>query len=61
MCSPPKGTKAGTMHELANKHSDSKANKVFEWTGKTWSTPKTGYGTKPAFMAALGWKYVQAV
>ena len=32
---------------------------VFRWTGQEWSTPGTGYGTRPAWMAALGWSYVK--
>ncbi|MFP5512456.1 MAG: hypothetical protein ACLGJC_05175, partial [Alphaproteobacteria bacterium] len=57
MAHPPRGTKPGTLHTLKN---DSATDR-FEWTGKSWSTPGTGYGTKPGYMAALGWRYVGPV
>jgi hypothetical protein len=56
MCKPPSDTKAGTLHELSNRFTEAKT-KVFEWTGDSWSTPKTGWGTTPPAMAVLGWKY----
>ena len=53
-----KGLEENTIHYLQNRHSGE--SKEFEWTGKSWSTPKTEWGTKPAFMSALGWKYLHA-
>lgn len=51
-----KGLAVGSVHILRGGSSE----KPFEWTGKSWSTPGTGWGTKPSGMAVLGWSYVRA-
>ena len=45
----------GTQHVLGNR----KRETIFEWTGTAWSTPGTGWGTRPSAMAALGWRYLR--
>ena len=52
---PPKYAKNNTLHILVNRHTGKES--TFLWTGTAWSTPGTGWGTKPSGMAALGWKY----
>ena len=49
------GLKPNTIHLLGN----GGLKRPFEWTGKGWSTPGTGYGSKPGTMIALGWSYLQ--
>lgn len=58
-CKPSAGTKPGTLHTLQDRVS--RKQEVFEWTGKSWSTPGTGWGTKWSLMDALGWRYVGPV
>jgi hypothetical protein len=48
---------AGSRHTLTNRHSGRES--VFEWTGEAWSTPGTGWGTKPSGMSTLGWRYTR--
>lgn len=55
-CKPKEGTKPGTLHTLRDRVSGKQD--TFEWTGKSWSTPGTGWGTKWSLMDALGWRYV---
>lgn len=55
-CRPNEGAKPGSLHTLRARHSGKQ--EVYEWTGATWSTPGTGWGTKPSFMSTLGWRYV---
>lgn len=55
-CKPNDGTKPGTFHVLRDR--DSGKQEMFEWTGSSWSTPGTGWGTKWSLMDALGWRYV---
>ena len=59
MCKPPAKTAAGSRHYLYDRDSPDKLVE-FEWTGKSWSTPGTGFGTSPVFMAVLGWGYKRA-
>lgn len=54
-CKPLKKVEEGSLHVLRDWRSGREA--VFEWTGKSWSTPGTGWGTKPSGMSTLGWKY----
>ena len=56
MTMPEKGTPAGTLHVLKSRDG---TEKTFEWTGDSWSTPGTGWGTKWSAMQALGWSYVR--
>lgn len=49
------GLEKGSLHVLKNASKEV----VFRWTGQAWSTPGTGYGTRPAYMSALGWRYVK--
>ena len=49
------GLEKGSLHVLKNATKEV----VFQWTGQAWSTPNTGYGTRPAQMSALGWSYVK--
>ena len=51
------GLDKGSLHVLRNASTEL----VFEWTGQAWSTPGTGYGTRPAYMRSLGWSYKQPV
>ena len=44
---------AGTYHILVKGNS----TLVYEWTGKSWSLPGSGYGIKPSKMARDGWVY----
>lgn len=60
MCRPSNYAREGTLHELSNRFSKTEI-KVFEWTGEAWSTPNTGYSTRPVAMAVLGWKYERPV
>lgn len=48
------GLEKGSLHVLKNSK-----EVVFQWTGQAWSTPGTGYSTRPALMSALGWVYVK--
>jgi hypothetical protein len=57
-CVPNKQAAPGSLHVLLGR---GVGEKTYEWTGKAWSTPGTGFGTKPGFMAALGWSYVRPV
>ena len=51
------GLESGSLHVLRSASKEL----VFQWTGRSWSTPGTGYGTRPAYMAVLGWSYVRPV
>lgn len=44
---------AGSYHLLVK----GKSALVYEWTGKSWSLPGSGYGIKPSKMARDGWVY----
>lgn len=57
-CMPSKTAAPGSQHILS---AQGVGERIYEWTGKLWSTPGTGFGTKPGAMAVLGWKYVRAV
>lgn len=56
MTNPPGGV--GTLHILV---AVGVKDRIYEWTGKAWSTPGTQYSTKPAYMSALGWRYGRPV
>jgi hypothetical protein len=58
-CRPSAGAQPGTLHTLRDRISGKQ--EVFEWTGRSWSTPGTGWGTKASLMDALGWRYVGAL
>lgn len=55
-CKPTLTAEPSSLHVLLNCHGG--GEKIYEWTGDAWSTPGTGYGTKPVAMAILGWKYI---
>lgn len=54
-CKPQHDAKNGSLHALSCRGGEPK---LFEWINGMWNTPKTGYGTKPSAMRALGWRYV---
>lgn len=60
---PPKGTKYGTRHILRNVLDNSE--KEWEWTkGRkfdAWFSIGTGYGSRPASMFTVGWRYARPV
>ena len=49
------GLEKGSLHVLKSASKEV----VFQWTGQSWSTPGSGFGTRPAHMAVLGWSYVR--
>ena len=56
MTKPKDEANPGTLHTLHNRHSGREV--VFEWDGEAWSTPGTGWSTRPSGMRTLGWRYV---
>jgi hypothetical protein len=57
VCLPTEISPKGSLHILRC----GSTKTVFEWTGTAWSTPNTGYSTRPSAMHTLGWKYVGPV
>lgn len=53
---PPEHAEDRSLHLLRNVWSEDP--RPFEWTLGRWFTPRTGFGTKPAQMYVLGWRYV---
>jgi len=50
----------GSSHVLCNKWGTSES--VFEWSGRAgWCTPGTRWGSSPAMMGSLGWRYARPV
>lgn len=50
-----KGLEPKSRHILT--WSDGTHPTEYEWTGKGWSTPDTGFNTRPSAMLTLGWRY----
>lgn len=55
----PKKLTSGSFHILRNRLSGRESK--FEWVGDAWSTPGTGYGSRPESMHVLGWEYARPV